>query len=250
MNLLTVMSMLPDTDKGVVVVLSGGMDSTITMRLCVEKYGSDKVYALSFDYGQKQKIELEKARESTSALGVSHKVLDLGILGDISQGFSANVDASIDVPTIHEVLGDPQPKTYVPNRNMILMSLAASFAEVNEAEYVFMGLQVHDEYSYWDVTQRFVDKINSALAENRTATINIVAPFSTLSKLDEINLLKELDGNINLLAMTLTCYNPNEYGASCGVCPSCSERIAAMNKAGEVDPITYASNKPSCHQNV
>lgn len=250
MNLLTVMSMLPETDKGVVVVLSGGMDSTITMRLCVEKYGSDKVYALSFDYGQKQKIELEKARESTSALGVSHKVLDLSILGDISQGFSANVDASIDVPTVHEVLGDPRPKTYVPNRNMILMSLAASFAEVNDCDFIFMGLQIVDSYGYHDTTQRFVDKVNSVLDENRIIKIKVAAPFSLLTKLDEVKVLKELDGNINLLAMTLTCYNPNEYGASCGVCPSCSERIAAMNKAGEVDPITYASNKPSCHQNV
>lgn len=239
MDLKSALDLMPETDKGVVIVLSGGMDSTITMRLCVEKYGSDRVSALSFDYGQKQRIELEKAKQSTAHLKVKHKVLDLGILGEISQGFSANVDTSINMPDIHEVLGDPRPKTYVPNRNMILMALSASFAEVNDANYIFMGLQVHDEYGYFDATQRFVDRVNNALAENRVIQIQVVAPFSQLSKLDEVNILQEMDGNIDLLGMTLTCYNPDGEGRSCGVCPSCSERVANLRKAGVVDPIKY-----------
>lgn len=243
MNLNDSMNLLPNT-KGVVVVLSGGMDSTIAMRLCVEKYGYKNVRALTFNYGQKQAIEIEKARETTKHLMVEHKILDLVVLGDISQGFSANVDKSIDMPTIKDVLGDPTPKTYVPNRNMILMSLAAAYAETQGMEYVVCGLQVHDEYGYWDTTARFVEKMNSVFSENRKIKIKLIAPFVTLNKFEEIKLLEELDGGVGLLMSTLTCYNPDQMGRSCGKCPSCSERIANFAKAGHIDPIPYSIDIP------
>jgi len=236
---------LPDTSKGAVVVLSGGLDSTIVMRLCVEKYGADNVRAVTFDYGQKQRVEIERAAASTTKLGVVHKIFDLSILNEISQGFSANVDADIEMPTIEDVLGDPRPPTYVPNRNMILMSLCAAYAETQDINTIVMGLQVHDEYGYHDTTQKFVDKINSALSENRNIKVKVLCPFVDLSKLDELNLLNELDGNLELLKDTITCYNPDVLGRSCGVgnptrdCPSCSERLAAFAKFGVKDPIEY-----------
>jgi 7-cyano-7-deazaguanine synthase len=235
-----ILDSLPDDANGSVVVLSGGMDSTIAMRLCVEKYGSNNVRSLSFYYGQKQAQELEKAAISSNLLGVKHKICNLSILGEIGQGFSANLDASIAMPSIHDVLGDPRPKTYVPNRNMILMSIAAAYAEVENIDTIVMGLQVHDEYSYHDTTQRFVNKVNDVLAENRIIKIRIIAPFSTLSKQDEIRILSEIDGNVDLLQHTLTCYNPNENGESCGKCPSCSERINAFMQCGIKDPIPYS----------
>lgn len=243
MNLNDALNALPDT-KGAVVVLSGGMDSTIAMRLCVEKYGSTNVRALTFDYGQKQKIEIEKAKNSTFRYLVKHKIFDLSILGDISKGFSANVDKDIDMPTIKEVLGDPRPKTYVPNRNMILMSIAASFAEVEGFDTVIMGLQIHDEYGYHDTTARFVNKVNDVLSENRIIKIKVIAPFASLSKVDELRILKELEGHVGLTVDTLTCYNPNDKGESCGRCPSCSERIANFMMLGERDPIPYSINIP------
>lgn len=243
MNLQDALNALPDT-KGAVVVLSGGMDSTIAMRLCVEKYGSTNVRALTFDYGQKQKIEIEKAKNSTFRYLVKHKIFDLSILGDISKGFSANVDKDIDMPTIKDVLGDPRPKTYVPNRNMILMSIAASFAEVEGFDTVIMGLQIHDEYGYHDTTARFVNKVNDVLSENRIIKIKVIAPFASLSKVDELRILKELEGHVGLTVDTLTCYNPNDKGESCGRCPSCSERIANFMMLGERDPIPYSINIP------
>lgn len=241
MNELAVsaLNQLPDS-RGAVVVLSGGMDSTIALRLCVEKYGADNVRALTFFYGQKQQIEIEKAKESTKILGVKHKVCDLSVLGSIGQGFSANLDNNIDMPTIQEVLGDARPKTYVPNRNMILMSVAAAYAEVENIDTIVMGLQVHDQYGYHDTTQRFVDKVNDTLFENRIIKIKIIAPFSALSKLEEIEILKALDGNTDLLSHTLTCYNPTTEGHSCGKCPSCSERVANFAKAGIPDPVSYS----------
>lgn len=236
---------LPDTVNGAVVVLSGGLDSTIVMRLCVEKYGAENVRAVTFNYGQKQKVEIERAAASTTKLGVVHKIFDLSVLNEISQGFSANVDTNIAMPTIEEVLGDPRPPSYVPNRNMILISLVAAYAETQEIPLVIMGLQVHDEYGYFDTTQKFVDKINSVLSENRNIKIKVLCPFVDLSKLDELNILNSLDGNLDLLKDTITCYNPDEQGRSCGVgdpskdCPSCSERLAAFAKFGAKDPIEY-----------
>jgi 7-cyano-7-deazaguanine synthase len=242
-DLKSALGSLPD-GGGAVVVLSGGLDSTVAMRLCVEKYGRENVRALTFYYGQRQSIEIDKARASTSLLGVRHKVLDLRILGDIGKGFSANLDSSIAMPTIHEVLGDPAPKTEVPNRNMILLSLTAAYAEVQQMQYILTGLQVHDQYSYWDTTQRFVDSINDVLKQNRKTKLEVIAPFSSFSKKDEILLLKELDGSVGLLAHTLTCYNPNEEGHSCGKCPSCAERIKGFIDAGEKDPIKYSIDIP------
>jgi len=220
------------------------MDSTIAMRLCVEKYGANNVHALTFYYGQKQSLEIECAKWSSQFLGVKHQICDLSVLGHIGQGFSANLDKNISMPTIRDVLGDPRPATYVPNRNMVLMSVAAAYAEVENLDTIIMGLQVHDEYGYHDTTQRFVDAINAVLEQNRIIKIKVTAPFAALSKLDEINLLKELDGNVNLLYHTLTCYNPTDQRYSCGKCPSCAERIQNFAKAGMVDPIPYAIDIP------
>ena len=241
MNLSEILSKLPDT-KGIVVILSGGMDSTIATRLCVEKYGKENVRALTFYYGQKQAEEIIRARSSTGMMGIEHKVLYLEALGKIGQGFSANLDKNIDMPTIKDILGDPRPKTYVPNRNMILMSIAAAYAEVHDIDTVIMGLQIHDEYGYHDTTQRFVNKINSVLSENRIIKVQIIAPFAALTKTEEIKLLQELDGNVDLLYYTLTCYNPDHLGNSCGECPSCSERIRAFMNNGLKDPIPYKKN--------
>lgn len=244
MKLNDALSQLPETDKNVLVVLSGGLDSSILTMLLVEKYGAGRVVALSYDYGQKQRKELECAGKVCSMLGVGHKVLDLGILGEIAKPISANIGGTdVKMPTIKDVLGDPQPKTYVPFRNMILLSLTMAQAEASNASHVFTGLQVHDEYGYWDTSQRFVDSMNAVAEQNRTHKVKILAPFSHLSKYDEIEMCKEMQ-SIDMLAHTLTCYNPNEHGDSCGKCPSCSERIANFAKAGIQDPISYSVDIP------
>lgn len=244
MNLNEALASLPDTDKNVVAVLSGGLDSSIMTMLLVEKYGPDRVSAVSYDYGQKQKYELLCATAMCEALGIEHKILDLSILGQIAMPMSANIKGTdVVMPTIKDVLGDPQPKTYVPFRNLILLSLTLAQAEVVGASHVFTGLQVHDEYGYWDTTQRFVNSINEVADQNRTHKVKIAAPFSHLSKYEEIEFCKELRLSY-LLKYTLTCYNPNEHGHSCGVCPSCSERIANFAKAGISDPIKYSIDIP------
>lgn len=240
MNLNEALAHVPDTDHNVVSVLSGGLDSTIMTYILVKKYGPERVFALSYNYGQKQKVELDMAAKTCAHLGVAHKILDLSILGEIVKNVSANIGGTdVSMPTIRDVLGDPQPKTYVPFRNMILNALAFSFAESNKASHVFTGLQVHDEYGYWDTSQKFVDSMNAVADQNRTHKVKLEAPFSQLSKYDELMIAKEI-GNVRL-DYTLTCYNPDEHGRSCGVCPSCSERLQNFIKANMRDPIAYTA---------
>lgn len=238
MNLEESLKLLPDT-KGCVVILSGGLDSSIATRLAVEKYGKENVTAISFNYGQRQQRELTCAQSVCAKLQIDHKLIDLALLGKIARGFSANVDRDLEMPTIRDVLGDPRPKTYVPNRNMIMLAIAASLAEVKGVDTLVCGLQVHDEYSYHDTTQAFVDKMNATLAENRIIKIKIIAPFVTLSKEEELRLLIELDGDVSFAVHTFTCYDPDTFSVSCGKCPSCSERIMNFAKVGVEDPIWY-----------
>ena len=228
--------------KKCVISISGGLDSTIALRQCVEEY--DEVIALSFFYGQKQQIELEKASESTKILGVEHHIIDISFLNMISKGFSSNVDPDMEMPTILDVLGDPSPSTMVPNRNLILASICAAFAETKGITDVIMGIQSHDSYGYWDTTPEFIERLNNLLSLNRKTQIRIMCPFASMSKKDEIEALLQLDGNLDLLSHTITCYNPNDKGESCGKCPSCSERISNFKKLGLIDPIPYSIDIP------
>jgi|TARA_B100000579_G_scaffold322845_1_gene272602 7-cyano-7-deazaguanine synthase len=222
----------------VLVVLSGGLDSSVATMMCVDKYGKDNVQTVTFDYNQKQKLEIEKASDLCKELEVKHTILDLSVLGTIAQPMSANISGTeVDMPNIKEVLGDPQPVTYVPFRNMILLSIAMSHAEVQGCNKVITGLQVHDEYGYWDTTQKFVDTMNVVASQNRTHSVEIEAPFSQMSKAEEIEVAIEL-GQFDLLRHTLTCYNPQGV-LSCGKCPSCAERIMNFMKVGRKDPIPY-----------
>ena len=104
-------------------------------------------------------------------------------------------------------------------------------------------MQVHDSYSYWDTTQRFVDGINNIYGQNRSWPLTLTAPFSDLSKTQELELLQEA-GAVDLLVHSLTCYNPNEAGESCGKCPSCAERIKAFMDIKQKDPVGYSLNIP------
>lgn len=243
MDLNTICDMLPETDDNVVSVLSGGLDSSIMTYVLAHHYGNDMVKAISYNYNQKQSVELARAAATCKYLGIQHTVLDLSVLGQIAKNMSANISGTdVSMPTIKDVLGDPTPKTYVPFRNMILNSLAFSFAEANDADYIFSGLQSTDEYGYWDTTPSFVSAMNAVASQSRNIRPQLVAPFGHLTKTDEIGIALELGGV--RFENTLTCYNPDEYGASCGKCPSCAERIKAFMNHKMIDPVAYQIDIP------
>ena len=206
---MNMMKSLPETEKNVIVVLSGGLDSTIMTHLLVHKYGKDRVKAITFLYGQKQIVETVRACETAEILDIDHHHMHLGILGDIAKKVSANIEGTtIDMPTIKDVLGDPQPKTYVPFRNLILMSFALSYAEAQDASHIFCGLQSRDLYGYWDTSGEFINKLNAITSLNRQHKIKVEAPFVDITKKEELEVAKFM-GFLPLLKHTLSCYNPD-----------------------------------------
>lgn len=225
-----------------VVVISGGMDSTIALVQTVHKHGKENVEAISFYYGQKQKVELDKAKRTCEMQGVKHTIIDISFMREYLANKSANIDgSSIETPTADEVVNNSQPVTYVPNRNMMLASIGASYAESVGASEIVMGFQSQDTYGYWDCTPEFVDAMNTTLALNRQNKITLVTPLVGISKVDELKQFVELVGMeeaLAVLANTLTCYDPSgEY--SCGICPSCVDRLHAFEANGLSDPIKY-----------
>lgn len=242
-DLNTITENFPSSNKAV-VVMSGGMDSAIAARLCVEMLGAENVHALSFFYGQKQSIELDLAQVTSKKLGLAkHTLVDIAYLGDMVRGVCANIVGGVDMPTIKDILGDPAPVTEVPYRNAILLMNACSYAQANGIDLVVTGVQAQDQYSYWDTTPQFIAAMNAVSAQNRMHEIKIHAPWQGINKTTELQLLHALDGNINLLDSTITCYDPDGEH-SCGKCPSCAERIAAFMHAGMVDPIKYSIDIP------
>lgn len=244
-----------DRAERVVVSLSGGLDSTVLLHLMVKHFGANKVDAISFNYNQRHDVELHQAKRTTELLGVRHKIVDISFLGKIAAGVSAMVKGDVATPTMEDVLGDPQPVTYMPNRNMILASITAAFAESVGANTIALGIQKIDSYSYWDTTPEFFEAIENVFKLNRKTPINFIAPFLNLSKTEEILLGVELGVDFG---MTWTCYDPiieraeDTYESEpmggrnaiphyryipCGKCPSCKERAAAFAKAGVVDPL-------------
>lgn len=232
-----------NSGSSAVVLLSGGMDSTTLLHYVIRRLAVKTVYALSFRYGQKHARELEAACWQARAAGVAgHRLIDVSFFGDLTAGRSALTDAAIAIPRLEELdeAARRQPPTYVPNRNMMLLSLAAAFAEARNVTDVYYGAQAQDRYGYWDCTPEFLEKVNALLALNRGTPVAVRAPFMTWRKADELRLGLELGVDY---AHTWTCY---AGGAQpCGVCPSCDERAAAFREIGMADPLAATGSGES-----
>ena len=230
---------LPDTQKTVIVIHSGGLDSSTVLLAAHRRYGSEKVRALSFFYGQKQYAELRAAQKLCRILEIKRDQIDLSSYGEAVAHVSANIQGTeLAMPTIKEVQGDPAPVTYVPNRNMVMFAIVAAYAEAYDSEVILCGLQSNDEYNYHDTTERWLGKFNDLLTENRKHQIRVYAPLIDWNKAKEIAYVASIH-SIPFLEFTLTCYNPDYLRQSCGVCPSCAERLRGFAENGITDPIKY-----------
>lgn len=216
-----------------IVMLSGGVDSVTLLHFVRKRLEVPEVHALSFMYGQKHSRELDMAEWQAARVGgVTHHKIDMSFYAELTEGGSALTDPAVHVPDLRELTEEQrrQPPTYVPHRNLILLSVAAGYAETVEAQDVFYGAQAQDEYGYWDCTLDFVAKLNDVLELNRVKPIRIHAPFAGKRKADvlRIGLGLEVD-----YAHTWTCYCGGDQ--PCGACPSCVERAAAFREVGKVD---------------
>ncbi|MDQ7089761.1 MAG: 7-cyano-7-deazaguanine synthase QueC [Methylococcales bacterium] len=216
-----------------VAIISGGMDS-ITLLHNLVKNKKLTVAPITFIYGQKHNKEVEYAKEQALLLGCTqHLVLDLLLLQPLFAK-SALIAEEIDIPDAIEVMGDPQPPTYVPNRNMIFLALAAAYAETCDVSDVYYGAQRHDIYGYWDTTPQFLERLNQVYALNRKTPIQIKAPYIDYSKTDILKQGLELEVDYS---KTWSCYKGGEL--SCGRCPTCAERLKAFADLNISDPLVY-----------
>jgi 7-cyano-7-deazaguanine synthase len=228
--------------KKALVLLSGGLDSTTA--LAIAKKENFEVYTLTFDYGQRHKIELELAQKNAEKYQVKdHKIvkIDLRIFGN-----SALTD-EIDVPKKNKnnfSENSEIPITYVPARNTIFLSYALAFAEVREINNIFIGVNSIDYSGYPDCRIEFIDSFSKTanLATkvfNRQNPLKIHTPLINLSKAEIIKKGIEIGVDYSL---THSCYDPKineDEIISCGECDSCFYRLQGFSEADFVDPIKY-----------
>jgi 7-cyano-7-deazaguanine synthase len=219
-----------------VVLLSGGLDSATAAAWAIDQ--GYRLSALSVDYGQRHRCELDSARAVARSLGITDHVVsrvDLAAFGG-----SALVDATIDVPKgrADAEIGQGIPTTYVPARNTVFLALALAMAETRGAEAIVLGVNAIDYSGYPDCRPEFLDAF-AKLARLATkagvegSPLELVAPLLRLSKEAIIRLGLSLGVDYGL---TTSCYDPDAAGRPCGRCDSCLLRAAGFAAAGAVDP--------------
>ena len=218
-----------------VILLSGGLDSTTV--LAIAKSQGYDCYALSFDYGQKQRSELESSISIAKKSNViEHRIMKIS-LSDI--GGSALTDQSIDVPKYSE--SDEIPITYVPARNTIFLSFALAWAEVVGCQTIFIGVNALDYSGYPDCRPEFIEAFENManLATKQSAEgdrIQIKTPLISMTKAEIIK--KGLGLGVDY-SETTSCYDANTLGEACGECDACVLRKIGFENANVQDPTRY-----------
>lgn len=212
------------------VILSGGLDST-TLLFYANMLGYE-VHALSFDYGQRHNKELVFAEHAAQACA-SWKLVDIREIMKQFHSKSALLDNAVEMP--HEHWEDKnQRRTVVPNRNMILLSIAAGFAEIEEIDKIFYGAHKNDRAVYPDCRPEFVKAVSNATREATYSRVQIDAPFMDMTKAQIVR----LGDNLGVpFKYTWSCYEGGEK--HCGKCGTCQERREAFKVAGVHDPTEY-----------
>ncbi|MCI2284546.1 7-cyano-7-deazaguanine synthase QueC [Colwellia sp. MSW7] len=213
----------------VVVIYSGGMDSFTVLNRAIKD--GKEVFALSFDYGQRHVKELQCASNVCKSLNIKHKVIDISSINQLLAGSSLTDD--IEIPEGHYA-AENMKSTVVPNRNMILLSLAVGYAVSVGASQVYYGAHNGDHAIYPDCRPEFVEKMNDVCQIANYESVEIFSPYLTVNK--SAILADGLSMGLNY-SDTWTCYNGREK--ACGKCGSCQERLEAFSDNNLVDPIPY-----------
>lgn len=231
---------MSEKNKKAVVLLSGGLDSATVLGLAVSE--GFRCYALTFRYGQRHSREIEAAERIANSLGaVEHRIVDIDLA---AFGGSALTNLNIEVPKDRADLGNPDkiPLTYVPARNTIFLSYALAWAEVLGAFAIFIGVNSTDYSGYPDCRFEFITtfervaNLATATAVQGKGQYQIHTPVINMTKAQIILAGTKLGVDYSL---THSCYDPDEYGRSCGKCDSCRLRLKGFAEAGLKDPIVY-----------
>ena len=227
------------SDKAI-ILSSGGIDSTTAM--AIAKSEGKEIYSLSFQYGQRHSVELKASKKVAKSIGAkAHKIIDI----DLRQFGGSALTDDIMVPkhsTADEISGNQIPITYVPARNTIFLSYAMAWAEVLKATAIYIGVTAVDYSGYPDCRPDFINafekmaNLATKTGITKEAVLKIKTPLIHLSKAQIIKTGADLGVDYSL---TISCYDPDKNGHSCGGCDSCLHRIKGFREAGIKDPTPY-----------
>jgi 7-cyano-7-deazaguanine synthase len=224
-----------------VVLTSGGLDSTTC--LAIARQAGYALFAMSFDYGQRHKWELESARRAAVWAGAAeHRIvtIDLAAFG----GSALTSDLAVPHPGADDAIGDAIPITYVPARNTIFLSYALAWAEVLGARHIFIGVNAMDYSGYPDCRPEYIAAFERMANLATRAGVTGAAPVEIHTPLIALSKREIVERGVALgvdFSITHTCYDPDAQGRACGQCEACVLRLRGFQQAGRIDPAPYQS---------
>jgi len=230
--------MTPSKSRKAVILLSGGLDSATVLAIAKDR-GYD-CHCLSFAYGQRQQIELERARGLAARAAAVHLVLRLDL--DKIGGSALTSDQAVPKHRSGAEMAGPIPATYVPSRNLIFLAHAAAWAEVLGTGDIFIGVNALDYSGYPDCRPEFIAAFAKLLNLGTKAGVEGDAPFTIHAPLLHLNKGEIIKKGLELgvdYSLTHSCYDPDARGMACGACDACLLRRKGFREAGISDPLEY-----------
>jgi len=216
--------------KDAVVVLSGGQDSTTCLFWAKQKF-SGEIEAITFDYGQRHRIELESAARVASIANVPHKILPINTFNTLGgNALTGEIEVSSELDSESGL-----PNTFVPGRNLIFLTFAAAYAYQRKISNLVTGVAQTDYSGYPDCREKTIQALEKAINLGMESEVNIHTPLMFKSKKETVELARDL-GALKAMGYTHTCYHGQQ--PPCGACPACILRAKGFEEAGIPDPLT------------
>ena len=222
---------MSETDERALVVLSGGQDSTTCLYWAIDRFGRDNVLTITFDYGQRHRIELDCASRVAEQAGVPNTCLPIDTFSALGGDALTDSDIPVDTPASS---GNGLPNTFVPGRNLVFLTFAAAFAYQRGITNLVTGVAQTDYSGYPDCRDETIRALQQTLRIGMESDVVIHTPLMHLSKRETVELARDLDG-LPAMALTHTCYNGQR--PPCGNCPACELRARGFAEAGIEDPL-------------
>lgn len=219
--------------KNALILLSGGQDSTTCLAWAKEKF--DKVFAITFDYGQRHKIELNAAKKIAQITKTPLRIQKLSLLKELTKNALTDPQIKINKGSKKNL-----PSTFVPGRNLIFIATAAIYAESLKITDIITGVCQTDYSGYPDCRDKFIKSLQKTLRLAMETPFNIHTPLMWISKKESVQMMQKLD-KIELLQYSHTCYLGQR--PACEKCPACKLRLKGFKEAGIEDPLKYRHEK-------